>query len=330
MEKLLWNIIIPLLVTFAGGVGIYYYTRPSEAPADEFSYTSSNLSQFEIDGSKYINSRIDIDNSLDEKVENVLIEVTSSGLIKDVLVDATLAGVPLEVTVSDSNGGKSVLLGDLKGGAEVSVNFLIRSEDSLLDTTSEAQGVRFLVTSDDRVAKEGLQIGQDSIGLAKKIQIYLWAFWPIIALAALYIPLRRQIRHLYRSKNDTAFTLLHTGSPLATRTILQRSIEQSGASVYELSNYAGTLAMCGEIADANSYIRAAAFLSGSKGHWIVTLNRAIIEVASDNAPVAKKYLEEFKAARPSSYREYKKFSNIIAQIESDQTALITHPSSTPR
>ena len=137
------------------------------------------------------------------------------------------------------------------------------------------------------------------------------AFIPLFYVRKLLSPLTSR----GSSKNNIAFSLLHTGNAKESISVFKKAISNGEDATNTLSNYAAALAIIGNTEKAKKYIKAATFLAKTNHEKaVVEFNNAIIANTLGEIEECYTSLEKALQLSKSEIKFYIKNSEIFHNI----------------
>lgn len=317
-KYILWRIVLwktarlsflgPLIVVIFGGIILFHYSDFFADPKKKFDWNIQNISALNFNNETYFAITLNIDNSLDHRVENVAVEISFDSKVSDVQAFASSHGVDVPLTMEESETGLVLGLAHLRSGESLHLQIFVKADKII--------SPNFRVYSNQY---EALQSATNESFESKFVYLSVLA---LIRIVIIFLPIlfilffRRRIMENIYSRNNTAFSLMHSDNPSDAVKLLKDTILSKGGSVFLMSNLAGALALDGKLQEAEKYISAAKILSlNSSKSWIIALNDALISYAKNDLIGAVENLNHFKKLSPRTFANYIKFSEPLKSIQ---------------
>lgn len=289
-KEILVGAAITLIVTVIGGLIVYKVTT---SQGEQLTYEIDKQVAFEGASNKISIGSAKIANIGGQAAKDVIAVLKIKSAIFQEFRATSSTGSNVSIEIDKDKHTATLSLKSLLPGEIISAAYLLSNEAN----------VEMQLKSDKSIGKAN-QIYKTDSSNKSKLNKFLEDFVPLL-IAIAVAPLALILRYLRRSssvvscKNNNGFVLLHTGINNDAREMLCSAVKNGETGSYALSNYALSLAISGNIEDANKYISAAGFLAKGKHEQAVfKFNSSIIHhLAGDDNTAFEKMSEAIKLSK---------------------------------
>lgn len=300
--------VITLVVTTAGGVAVYYFTKEPELKAKELlTYSIGSTGDFSGEKERVAFASVAISNKGGKAANGVVVNIKfDESSIKDLTTVLTPGMVE---TKSLSKNVATLDYKRLLPGEKVTVNVLLDapSEPSVSVRSDETLGLpEDKNSTTDKKRKDANKLAAVLVPVSA------------VAVTAIFIFLLRRMRRMsaagipLHDRNNVAFLLLHNGLVADAERILRSAVEDGRYDSIVLSNLALSKALSGDHIRANALIEAADFIQ-PVGHAaaVVGFNRAVMLFDAGKRPEA---FAELRKAISLSDEDIKRYCNLSVHL----------------
>lgn len=303
---------VTLAVTVIGGLIVYGVTSATNAdPKHELlAYSIDTPVSFEGNGTNVSIGSLRFGNQGDAPARAVLASIDASPVsIREIVANQSSGPAPKVVLTEDRKQAR-IEIPSLLPGDEILVTYLL----------DKKQKVDFDLRSQDSIGKPASLLEEDgkeqsilrTVGEKYLPILFLLSFVPVYLL-------RRQVRKLRRyssCRNNTGFVLLHSGAVPEAANFLEDAVKRGEDGSIALANYAGALALTGDLESAQKYLQGARFLAvGNHERAIEKLNSAILDFCRDDRESATTALREAVTLSPNEIRSYAGRSTVLKRMK---------------
>lgn len=302
-------------MTIIGGIIVYYVTsQKKEERAERLVYSVAPPVRFESSAAPFPIHSVTIGNEGNAPASAVECTVSFENGVKIQDYKASFsAGDSLSGTRIARDGDSTLRVNSptLVPNEFVKLSILVQKPDikppRVTLRSATTLGVEANIVSPEEKPKKGKVEGlaKAIAGVASALQIIV-GFFLGRKMASLF-------RDRPRSVNNVTFMYLHKGILDEAGEMLKWDIRKRGATSYELANYGLYLALKGRTEDAEKHFAAAEFYSSSSSvRGLVSMNRALMNIARGKTDDALQHFRQAIALSPKRMQEYASYSDLIA------------------
>lgn len=316
-KEIIIGALVTLVVTVISGLLIYYFTQEKSVPKTEnLTYMIEKQVVFKGENNQISIGSLKFANIGSLVAKNIVVKFNSKYAKIIEFSVSNKDGANLTKIISDNKHSALLKIKNLIPGETVSITYLLDRESS----------IDFQMRSEKTLAIEGpvYSVKKEEKSILNNFLGKIIPFLVLLGTVSLLF-VKIFVDSLIgrgSTKNNIAFSLLHTGNAKESIPGFKKSISNGEDAVNALSNYAAALAIIGNIDKANKYIKAAIFLAKTKNERaVVEFNNAIIASTLDDFEECYSSLEKALQLSKSEIKFYIKNSEIFNNIPKNNIKL---------
>jgi tetratricopeptide (TPR) repeat protein len=331
MGKFFSLVILPIVVTVLGGILLYHYPNWAEAE-EKLTYSVEATSSLSVKNDVFTVHTLRLQNTYKRRVEEVSFKLKYDRKFEELVVEAAdRSNTSHSLDISANKESATIEIPSLRSHEIVTFQVFAKSDSP--------QSVQLSLKSKNYLGEEAIEESPLHWDFKFISRLLLGVLYFCLIIFFLVRLRRRDFSisslngSLLKSRNNTAFVLLHLGLTEDAKSLLLRTIDNSGATAFELSNLAVCYSLEKDYEKASKYLKAASFLVDKEDFSNILLNRGLIAFHQGNLIEAKHHIDKFRAKFPKTFRHYSKYSELLAEAMTTiegQKSLLTHPSSTQK
>lgn len=303
--------LVSLLVTVAGGLAIYHFTKePELSKKENLEYSISKGGVFEGGSSKLALLSINLENSGGVAAENVDVMLSfEKAEVKDISLDSHTGSKDSKREITDKSA--SLVFERVLPTESLTINLLLSSPEtpkiSIRSTASIAK-IKELQLSRKAKVNSFLELGIPFAGLLL-----------LLSLLSMLKFVRGSGTELTVSKNNAGFLLMHAGLVDQAHDIFSSAIADGRYDALTLSNFSLCKALKGDIEAAQKLSMAANYRDLIwHGKAVVLFNEALTLIAQNKNDEAYEKLEKSISKSPKTIRKYCNRSVHLDAVKNDE------------